>query len=332
MARYTTVLPQTTVTTTATVAGPVGGQFTKFTGTTYTVTIGNPVLDSGGEQTFYNAASGTITLQSGGSGIFIGPSSSGSSTQAMTTGMVLQLRSDGTNWVTSVLGAGPLAATTGTFSGAVSGITTLGIGGTLTGVTSLTMNAGLSGATTIGASGAVTFTNGTDATNSTSGGTLTVTGGTAISAKLFVGGTIGVAGLASFSASTGTHTISSSTASSTTGTGALTVSGGVGVAGQLTAATVVETSSIAFKENVVPLTNALDAILQLAGVTYDRKDGRTKNEVGLIAEEVYKVAPNLVTLDEHGNPYGLYYTKITAYLIESIKSLKEEINVLKGKK
>jgi len=330
MARYITVLPQTTTTTTTSIAGAAGGQFTKFTGTSYTVTIGDPVQAAGANQTFYNAASGTITLASSGSGIFVGPASSGSSTQTMTAGTILSLYSDGTNWVTALEGGGPLVGTTGVFAGAVSGITTLGIGGALSGVTSLSMSAGISGATTLAASDAVTFTKNTDATNSTTGGTLTVTGGTAISGKLFVGGTIGVGGLASFTQSTGTHSISSSTVSTTTGSGALTIGGGLGVAGQVTAATVVETSSIAFKENVMPIDNALDSILQLVGVTYDRKDGSRIHEAGLIAEEVNKILPGLVSKDDNGNPYGIQYTKITAYLVEAVKTLKQELDQLKG--
>jgi hypothetical protein len=144
-------------------------------------------------------------------------------------------------------------------------------------------------------------------------------------------GTITIRGTSSGTKATGSVLMTDNVTSSSTTTGTLVVTGGVGISGQMTATTVSETSSIAFKQNIMPLTNALDAILQLVGVTYDRKDGETKNEVGLIAEEVYKVAPNLVTLDEHGNPYGLYYTKITAYLIESIKSLKQELDELKGR-
>jgi len=87
--------------------------------------------------------------------------------------------------------------------------------------------------------------------------------------------------------------------------------------------TITETSSIAYKENITPITNALDAILQLVGVTYDRKDGSTKGEAGLIKEEVEKVLPNLVKDD------GIHYTKLTAYLIEAVKSLNDEIYQLK---
>lgn len=141
-------------------------------------------------------------------------------------------------------------------------------------------------------------------------------------------GTLTIRGTSSGTKATASVLMSDGVASSTTATGTLVVTGGVGISGQLTAATLVETSSIAFKENVLPIENALDLILQLVGVTYDRKD-HARHEAGLIAEDVYKIVPNLVSLDENGNPYGIQYTKITAYLIESIKSLKQEINELK---
>lgn len=100
----------------------------------------------------------------------------------------------------------------------------------------------------------------------------------------------------------------------------------------LVAGTISETSSIAFKENVNPITDALPSLLSLNGVTYDRKDGTTKNEAGLIAEDVFKVLPNLVTLNKEGNPEGINYTKLTAYLIEAVKELKNELDSLKGTK
>jgi hypothetical protein len=83
-----------------------------------------------------------------------------------------------------------------------------------------------------------------------------------------------------------------------------------------------------FKENVNPIENALELVMQLMGVTYDRKDNK-EHEAGLIAEQVYKIIPDLVSLDTNGNPHGIKYTKLTAYLIESIKSLKDEITKIK---
>ena len=102
--------------------------------------------------------------------------------------------------------------------------------------------------------------------------------------------------------------------------------------GLLTVTSLTESSSIALKENVNPITNALDNILQLVGVTYDRKDGTRNNEPGLIAEEVNKVIPNLVTKDADGNPDGVHYSKLTAYLVEAVKALKAEIDELKNGK
>lgn len=103
-------------------------------------------------------------------------------------------------------------------------------------------------------------------------------------------------------------------------------------AGTITATAFTETSSIALKENVNPISDGLSSVLSLSGVTYDRKDGSYKKEAGLIAEDVYKVLPNLVSLNKDGNPEGINYTKLTAYLIEAVKELKAELDSLKGVK
>ena len=141
-------------------------------------------------------------------------------------------------------------------------------------------------------------------------------------------GTLTLRGTTSATKATASVLMTDGVASSTTATGTLVVTGGVGISGQLTATTLVETSSIAFKENVMPIENALAAIMQLVGVTYDRKDNK-EHEAGLIAEEVYKIIPDLVSKDANGDPHGIKYSKLTAYLIEAIKSLKQEINDLK---
>jgi hypothetical protein len=80
--------------------------------------------------------------------------------------------------------------------------------------------------------------------------------------------------------------------------------------------------------NINPIDNALETVLKLKGVTYDRKDGSSQNEAGLIAEQVNKILPNLVSKDEKGKPTGIHYTKLTAYLIEAIKVMQSEINDL----
>tara|TARA_B110000977_G_scaffold197054_1_gene278722 strand:+ start:45 stop:914 length:870 start_codon:yes stop_codon:yes gene_type:complete len=125
--------------------------------------------------------------------------------------------------------------------------------------------------------------------------------------------------------------VQATTASSTTSSGALVVGGGLGVGGQVTATTIVETSSITLKENINPIQNALDVITQLKGVTYDRKDN-LEHEAGLIAEWTDTVVPELVAKDEHGNATGIKYSKLTAYLIEAVKTLKDELDSIKSNK
>jgi hypothetical protein len=149
-----------------------------------------------------------------------------------------------------------------------------------------------------------------------------VSGSSANSATLILRGT------SSATKATASVLMNDGVASSTTTTGTLVVTGGVGVSGQITVTTLVETSSIVFKENINPIENALESVLMLMGVTYDRKDNK-EHEAGLIAEQVYKILPDLVSLDSEGRPHGIKYTKLTAYLIESIKSLKDEITKIK---
>lgn len=127
----------------------------------------------------------------------------------------------------------------------------------------------------------------------------------------------------------GRMTITSGTPSTSVSTGSLVVNGGVGIAGRLTVDNIVETSSIVFKENINPIENALNSILNLRGVCYDRKDGSEVNETGLIAEEVDKIIPSLVTKDDNGNPYGVKYTKVVAYLVEAVKEQQQQIEDLK---
>ena len=116
MARYNTVAPVGSVAAAGTVATPNEGLLTTFTGTApYTVTIASPVLYAGSTQTFYNSTSGVITLSTP-SGAFVGPGSSGSATITMNAGTVLQIISNGTNYITAQDDGSTFSATTGQFS------------------------------------------------------------------------------------------------------------------------------------------------------------------------------------------------------------------------
>lgn len=104
----------------------------------------------------------------------------------------------------------------------------------------------------------------------------------------------------------------------------------VTASGNLQGGTITETSSITLKENIQPLNGALDNVLKLQGVEYDRKS-TGKHEAGLIAEQVAKVLPEIVSYDKFGNAQSIAYSRLTAYLIEAVKQLSDEIKLLKGK-
>lgn len=120
-------------------------------------------------------------------------------------------------------------------------------------------------------------------------------------------------------------------------TGNVTISGttsatNVTVSGTMTATTITETSSIAFKENVESLSFDTDVLDKLDAVMYDRiGHKKTSKEVGLIAEDVYHLIPELVQLDEKGKPLGIHYSRLSIFLLHEIKNLRNEIKKLKDK-
>jgi hypothetical protein len=78
-------------------------------------------------------------------------------------------------------------------------------------------------------------------------------------------------------------------------------------------------SSRRWKTNIHPLTDALSKVEQLRGVSYDLK-GSGKHEIGVIAEEVGQVVPEIVSFEAHGkDAQGVDYSRLTALLIEATK-------------
>jgi len=89
-------------------------------------------------------------------------------------------------------------------------------------------------------------------------------------------------------------------------------------------------SSRRWKTNIAPITAALDKVQRLRGVYYDWKaDG--KHDIGLIAEEVGEVIPEIVAYDENGvDAKSVDYARLVALLIEAIKEQQKEIEALKA--
>ncbi len=84
-------------------------------------------------------------------------------------------------------------------------------------------------------------------------------------------------------------------------------------------------SSRRFKTNIHPLTNALATVEQLQGVSYDLK-ATGKHEIGVIAEDVGKVVPEVVSYEANGkDAQGVDYSRLTALLIEAVKQQQKQI-------
>ena len=80
----------------------------------------------------------------------------------------------------------------------------------------------------------------------------------------------------------------------------------------------VATSSVRFKEAIKPMDKTSEAILALKPVTFRYKeevDLDKAPQFGLVAEDVEKVAPELVVHDEEGKPFTVRYEAVNAMLL-----------------
>jgi Chaperone of endosialidase len=78
-------------------------------------------------------------------------------------------------------------------------------------------------------------------------------------------------------------------------------------------------SSRRWKTNIQTLHGALEKVQQLRGVSYDLK-ASGKHEVGVIAEEVGAIVPEVVSWEKNGkDAQGVDYSRLTALLIEATK-------------
>src|SRR5262249_3765946 len=87
-------------------------------------------------------------------------------------------------------------------------------------------------------------------------------------------------------------------------------------------------SSARFKEAIKPMDKASEKILALRPVTFRYHKGldpKATPQFGLIAEEVAKIAPELVFSDEQGKPFTVRYEEVNAMLLNEF--LKEHRKV-----
>ena len=85
------------------------------------------------------------------------------------------------------------------------------------------------------------------------------------------------------------------------------------------------------KENIITIDNALEKVTKLRGVTYTRKDIEDKStKIGVIAQEVLEVLPEVVSKDDEGK-YSVAYGNMAGVFIEAIKELENRIKELENK-
>lgn len=95
--------------------------------------------------------------------------------------------------------------------------------------------------------------------------------------------------------------------------------------GSITSATFFYSSDAALKEDIQTIENPLEKVQQLRGVSYKWKDTGRK-DIGLVADEVQEVLPELVVENEHKQ---MDYGHMIGLLVEAIKEQQKEIENLK---
>ena len=117
--------------------------------------------------------------------------------------------------------------------------------------------------------------------------------------------------------------------------GKATVANGLEVTGSIDASgdiTAYFSSDERLKDNITPIVGALDKINQIGGYEFDWNNNseHSGHDVGVIAQEIEKVLPEVV-VDRDNGYKAVRYEKIVALLIEAIKQQQLQIDELKSK-
>ena len=107
-------------------------------------------------------------------------------------------------------------------------------------------------------------------------------------------------------------------------------------------ADIVGSSDERLKKNINTIEDALEKVENLRGVTYEWKEDRqekdghddnniTPERIGVIAQEIVDVVPEVVTHDKENDRYGVSYGHLTGLLIEAVKDLSNKVKDLEKK-
>ncbi len=313
-----------------------------------TPALGTPsaiVLTSGTGLPLTTGVTGTLPVANGGTGItslgsgiatFLGTPSSSNLASAVTdeTGSGALVFATSPTLVTPALGtpsSGTLTNATGLpLSTGVTGTLPVANGGTGTATPATVAGTGIS---VSGSFPNQTITN-TGVTSLVAGTNISVSGATG-AVTVSVTGTVSAATNATNTAITddtstnSTHfptfvSASSGNAGQKTSSSKLTFNPSSGL---LTSTDYNSSSDKRLKKNIKTVSNAVETINALRGVTFEWKEGGIKS-AGLIAQEVEKVLPDSVSIDDNGF-MGIRYNNLIGILVEAVKEQQNQINSLK---
>jgi hypothetical protein len=98
--------------------------------------------------------------------------------------------------------------------------------------------------------------------------------------------------------------------------------------GDIVASGIVTSSSdIKFKDNLEPITDAIEKLNQLTGYSFTRNDKDNRKEIGLVAQEVQKVFPEAV-LEMNDGTLTVAYDSLLGGVVEAVKELNKHVHIL----
>jgi hypothetical protein len=248
-------------------------------------------------------------------------------------------------WIAGPLGSeieiatisGGQTLTNKTISGASNTLSNIGNSSLTNSSVTVTAGTGMSGGGAVALGSSITLTN-AGVTSNVAGTGVSVSSGTGASTI-----SIGQAVATNSSVTFGGLTVNGSTTLNSTTTA---VTGALIVGGATTSTTVglirasndiiaYASSDERLKENVETIKGSLDKVMSIGGYEFDwvPMEGIHENEghdIGVIAQEIQKVLPEIVTTRENGY-LAVKYEKIVALLIEAIKEQQKQIDDIKSK-
>jgi hypothetical protein len=94
--------------------------------------------------------------------------------------------------------------------------------------------------------------------------------------------------------------------------------------------TITENSSIRYKKDIVDIESTSSKVQLLRPVKY-KKIRDESEEIGLIAEDVAELFPEVVKYDNEGRPDGVNYSRLSVILLKAVQELTERVNKLENK-